>query len=318
MEGVDMMPDQTTPGVVLVGFLSNCDESILSCQLGNGFVTETLEFREGLELLKELNGSTNDFEFFNKYVGMGIFTDSSKPFYVISKTINPGITVGTPISIDEIQKFHHHSFELHNEWVAYVHHKLRLMRLFREGNIVSPLQVIYIDQKKPIRLSTGFSLNNVEREEYHLDECEIGILSEFIRETVLPFKDQSLNLALASFENTYDLNHLGLALVSCVMGLECLLSDGGSGKSYKLARNLAILLGKDGDSSRNIYERVRELYGKRSKIVHEGYNRITPEDVKEGRNLVRESIKHYLRAGLPKTELLSKLNTMGYSEDRRW
>ncbi len=295
------MLDHMTPGVVYMGFLSNCDDSILRYQLGNDFITNSLEHDKGLELLKLINRSHEDIEVYKKYLGKGIMNDPSKPFYVIVKKINPEIVVSSPISMEEIQKFHRYSFELQNEGATFVRDKLRLMRLFTEGNIVSPLQITYIDLNPPIQLASSFSLNVVEHEKYHLDESKIDILSKFIEGNALPFKDKSLNLAFESFELSYDVSNTGFALVSCITAMECLLGDKGSGISCKIARNMAILLGDDGKPSKDIFDRVKKLYKKRSRFIHERDNRITIDDVKVGRNLVRSAIINCLRAGIPKT-----------------
>ncbi|MCW1294231.1 MAG: hypothetical protein QXP07_00095 [Candidatus Parvarchaeum sp.] len=49
-----------TPSLVYIGFLSNCDDSILMYQLANGFITKKLEHNEGNDMLKSLSNSKNE------------------------------------------------------------------------------------------------------------------------------------------------------------------------------------------------------------------------------------------------------------------
>lgn len=192
------------------------------------------------------------------------------------------------------------------------------MRLFKEGNVISPLALTYLNVEVPTRLISSYSNVLTQREEYNLGCREVDELNDFLKKVRLPFSDRSVNLAFTSFEESYNMNNPAFSLVSYMTGLECLLSDGGAEKSYKLSRNIAILIGKDKSSSEEIHPDVKSLYKKRSRLVHEGSADITGEDLRIARNLVRTSIKYYLRAGLSKPELLHKLNSLWYDKKWQW
>jgi hypothetical protein len=308
-----MMPD-----VVYLGFLANCDETILSINIGNCFSIEELDHKKGFELLKTLDRSNNDMEIAQKYLTIGIMNDSYKPFYLIRKKINPGIEVENSHDLYKLSEFHNCSFKLINEGTTYIRDKLRIMRLFKEGNIISPLALTYVDLESPSLLTSSQSLMLNLQEKYHLNGGEAEELPNFLKKVKLPFSDKSINLAFTSFEASYDTHNSAFSMMSCMIALECLLGDSGAGKSYNLARNAAVLIGKDMVSSEEIYREVRSLYKKRNHLVHEGESKFTNEDIKKARNLVRASIINYLQAGLSKSELLSKLNSIGYSEKRQW
>ena len=66
------------------------------------------------------------------------------------------------------------------------------MRLFKEGNILSPIQFIHIDLKRSIRIRSGFCFNSVDEEKYTLDASEINELHEVINGNKIPFNSYSI------------------------------------------------------------------------------------------------------------------------------
>ena len=57
-----------------------------------------------------------------------------------------------------------------------------------------------------------------------------------------------------------------------------MLIDGNAELNYRLARSLAVLLGKDKDESKDIFEKCKKIYNARSKYLHEGQTKnIYPE-----------------------------------------
>ena len=96
--------------------------------------------------------------------------------------------------------------------------------------------------------------------------------------------------------------------------LETLLNPGGQEVVYTIARNSAVLLGKNKDESQSIYSDVRRLYGKRSQILHAGKRIIKQEDLLQLRSHVRESIKEIHKSGKGKKEILSLLNSLGFGQ----
>ena len=311
------MVDQIRPKLVFIGFLSNCDDSILQVKFEDEFIVEKIDKSTGIELLKLLSNSNDVNEVIIRYINTGIFSTPFDSFYFIKKIIEPGIKVDSNTSFIEILKFQKDHFKLREEWDRNVQEKLRLMRLFKEGNIFSPIQFIYIDLKKPIRVSSGFCFNSVNEEKYTLDASEINELHEFINGNKIPFKDSSVNIAFQNFEFSYNINSHGIALVSCMTALECLLSLNNNYKSKEISKNMGALIGKDIESSKEIYDKVSKLYKKRSLFIHTGKSNINIDDLREARNLVRVAIKQFLIANLTKNELIKVLKTKWFAEDRK-
>ena len=85
--------------------------------------------------------------------------------------------------------------------------------------------------------------------------------------------------------------------------------------NYRISRNAAVLLGKDKKDSKEIKRKVKELYSKRSAIVHAGKsNSMNKEDLLKLRHYVRESIKEFNKIGKSKDEVLDLLDSLGFGE----
>lgn len=104
-----------------------------------------------------------------------------------------------------------------------------------------------------------------------------------------------------------------------MIALELLFNPGGEEATYKISRNAAVLLGKDGTDSEKIYCKIRKLYTKRSKLIHgvdskESKHLIGAADVVELRGYVRESIKKIVKRDMNKTELMKILHSSGFGD----
>ena len=61
-------------------------------------------------------------------------------------------------------------------------------------------------------------------------------------------------------------------------GLEALFNIGQPELSYTISRNIAVLLGIDKDDSNKIFQEMKDLYKKRSKIIHGSYSKNIGEE----------------------------------------
>ena len=101
-----------------------------------------------------------------------------------------------------------------------------------------------------------------------------------------------------------------------MISMEAFFSNSQNEITYQVSRNAAVLLGKSKDESKEIFDDMKKLYGKRSKLIHGKRDKkpITLEDVLRLRHYVRESIKSIYKLGLDQKELLDILNTSGFGQ----
>ena len=84
---------------------------------------------------------------------------------------------------------------------------------------------------------------------------------------------------------------------------------------YRISRNTAVLLGRNKKyDSVEVYSNIRQLYDKRSKIVHTGMKGIiNNDDLLNLRSYVRESIKMIIGLNKNKEDMLNLLNKSGFN-----
>lgn len=296
--------------IYFMGLLTNTDSSILKVNLDYGFKIEAISENEGVNLVSTLEALPY-IEIDKKlFVEFPCLNSSERKFYFISNSFE---------SIDEsgIEMLNAVA-EFENKFLhSYLDPTIRLMRLFKEGNVCLPLRYYYfIDNSIPKAFTgRGTHLYISPEPKYTLEDLEVSDLDKFIRNTKLPFTE-FLQLAFENFELSYQTHNINLSFLSLMISLETLFHPGDQGElSYRISRNAAVLLGKDKKDSDEIQRKVKELYRKRSAIVHTGKsNIINKKDLLKLRHYVRGSIKEIKKIGKSKNELLDLLNSCGFGE----
>lgn len=294
--------------IYFFGLLANTDLSILKVNLEHGFKIKCISKNEGLNLFLIFESLPNMEEVYTKFViDLPCLNLSEKKFYFISNSFESEIEMNSKVG--EFDKLVH----------DYLKPVIRLMRLFKKGNIFIPLDYYYFIDNDIPRLFLRRSANlYVSSELYTLEYSEISALERFIKDTKLPFTQPFLQLAFENFELSYHTHNMSLSFLLLMICLETLFNRGQSELTYTISRNTAVLLGKDKEDSNNIFREMKELYGKRSRIVHSGkLDIINEDDLSKLRYYVRESIKEIYKMGKDKDGVFDLLNSSGFG-DRLW
>lgn len=290
-----------------IGFLANVDDTILKLDLGDSFVVEKLSQEEVGPFLKQI-----EFHYGTNAI-TGIFCEGALPRCYCIRNNNIANFQSTEqggvvIRLTECKRY-----------LKDIRHKVRLLRLYKEGNILLHFSCFYhIKKTKPSIFQLTKEWIIIDRTPFTLNDDEHSKAKCFIKSTKLPFKQPFLRLALECFESSYDAPNFGLSLLSLMTSLETMLNVVNYELRYRVSRNTAVLLGKNFKESERIFKEMRDLYDKRSKLVHTGNQKaITPKDVLKLRNYVRESIKEINTISKGKDELVSLLNSSGFGR-RDW
>jgi len=304
-----------------MGLLTNTDSSILGVKLEHGFKIEKIGGRELIDLIIKLE-DIPEFLGRRRVDDKGYLNREGGNAYIISNLID-GIESTKPGEIDNKNFNVIDRYEIiHGK---YLDEKLTLMRLFKEGHLFMPERYYFFeDDESPIFLvrtgmgKTAMGEDFMKGTTYSLEKSELQDLQTFIQSTKFPFLNPSLRLAHQNFEMAYSIYHKDLSFLALMISMESLFNPGGSELTYRISRNTAVLIGKDKDDSRNIFRKMKKLYGKRCDIVHQGKpNAVTEDDVKDLRNYVIRSIKEFYKIGKSKEEILKLLNSIGFG-DRPW
>lgn len=125
-------------------------------------------------------------------------------------------------------------------------------------------------------------------------------------------RDDFLSLAFKSLELSYEIPDKKLCFLSLMIGLEILLNPSDHELQYRVSRNAAVLLGKNEEGSRRIFDDIKKLYNLRSKIVHGDETPLTDDDVSQLRFYVKESIKAVHTLNMKKNDLMKILSESGF------
>lgn len=291
-----------------IGFLVNVDDSILKLQIGDGFSIDKKQQQEIMPLLQKLDyhyGVKSGFEIIN-------FNQDGRPSgsYCINKYL-PEFVEGTPQGgvVIPIAKL--------KEICRSLSDKLRLLRLFKEGNIFLRFSLFYhLKESVPSIVQVGREYPLTDQTLFHLSDDEEAQAEAFINDTKIPFQHSFLQLAFDSFELSYETYNRGLAFLSLMISMEAFFCASQNEITYQVSRNAAVLLGKSKDESKEIFDDIKKLYSKRSKLIHgkQDKNPIIPKDILRLRHYVRESIKSIYKLDLGQKGLLRILNESGFGQ----
>jgi len=303
-----------------MGLLASTDSSILKVGLDHDFKIKDVSANKGDCLISALEGLPSEEIHKKLFMEFSCLNTSEEKYYFISNSFDSDIEMNDK---GRLTSFPSDFAKFDKDFVhGYLNPTIRLMRLFKEGNICMPLIYYYyfIDNKIPKLLTRSCTtLHITSKPRYTLENSEMPDLQRFIRDTRLPFTESFLQLAFENFELSYQTHNINLSFLSLMISLETLFQPSNQGElRYKISRNTAVLLGKETGDSKLIFSKVRKLYDKRSKIVHTGKsNVIDKEDLLKLRYYARESIKEIDKMGKNKDELLDILNSCGFDK-RPW
>jgi hypothetical protein len=295
--------------VHFIGFLVNVDDSILNLDFGDGFRSVKKSQQDLAKFLSKIQfhyGADAPVE-----GGVLGFSPDGRPSgsYCLVKQnaieLEATPQGGVVISIGPLKDI---SQSIRN--------RIRLLRLFKEGNVFLRFSFFYhMKDSEPATFQIARQGPLADTTRLVLSENDIVEAESFLNRHKIPFDNPQLQLAFDSFEMSYESYHSGLSFLSLMISLETLLNPSDHELRYRVSRNTAVLLGGNEEDSKSIFSKVRDLYDKRSKLVHTGkYETINNQDVLDLRDFVREVIKRMLKVGGDRGSILSELNAAGFGD----
>ena len=192
---------------------------------------------------------------------------------------------------------------------------VKTFRLYKSGNVRNYFYILV-----PSEFTGGYMTNGYITPggflNYHFSSSEIKDFLEFqkILTTLIPNEwnkdNRYIEIAIRYFNFANERDSNEDKMVDYIIALEALYLNGDHGEfTYRLAHRAASMLGSTFDRRRVTFEKVKDAYNLRSKIVHGSSDpkkrKITNEDVEKVNNYVRISIVKYLN--LNKTHNSKKL-----------
>ncbi|UTB32706.1 MAG: HEPN domain-containing protein [Methanobacterium sp. ERen5] len=293
-----------------MGLLANVDSSIL---ILNEILPDGIEIRsfnrddECLEFFNELTGSSYQDTQLRLYQN-SCWSPNNETYYFYSSFSADINQIQDRTDIDKgLNKFRNNS-------LAEIEHVIKMLRLYKEGNVQMPFRYYYKDTSGIMLLTGEHTCESIEAKPFVLNKDEFKDFKKFINNGKF-FINTSVNLAFSNFEASYEVNHFNIKFLTLMNAMEILFHPAEAGElSYRISRNFAVLMGTNIEESKKYYKDMKKFYSKRSDLVHRGYTkkRITIGDVNKLRKYVRDSIKVFL--DLHETEIYEILTYHGFGE----
>lgn len=213
-------------------------------------------------------------------------------------------------NVDSILHWHHQM----NDFFEIIESRFSLIRLYIGGNARPLGHFCYTEVEGRLDLQSSVMLAHIDNDiPTEITRYCSENLNHFLVNTRLPFKPDYLQLAFDNLELSLQTDYIQLRFLCLMIALEAIFNLGTSEVTYRIARNAAILLGKDESSCQQIMSNIQALYKKRSILVHTGkVSELTNSDVLYAELYVRDSILALCNMRLSKEQLSQKFTTLAF------
>lgn len=291
-----------------IALIGNVNNSILNIEFGNGFHIEEMDMGEFAAICEEDFGLADVWPKLDYDWGCCTEDRFLRPdhVYVIKKTLEdyPKYT-GNSEDLDLKSDFWRIEHAYQDKLISYLEGQIRKLRLFKEGSIRLSLEIFYRIEESHWEIdSYRESTLACENRLFSLTADEVLQTNQFLSAGNIESKHKYLKFAVENFEQSYSIAHQELEFLSLMISLEALLNDANSELRFRVSRGCAVLIGKTLGESKQIFNQVKELYDKRSILVHTGdKSKIKEIDVLNLKEIVRQALKKALFFDIPKAEL---------------
>lgn len=286
-----------------IGFLTNVDSSILNLKLKHGYRIDSIKINKYQTYIEDYKKDEIFYELYKSYFGKVISSD-------------------VPIVNQNEGKIYFitNSSDKHRINQMYPYELLKLLRLFKEGNISIPV-AFESERRREKEVKSSFSatssmLHVQPFPKYTLTDSDLKKLDNFLKTFKIPFKKSYLQLAFDNLELSYFTHNRKLSFLTSLIGFEALFNRGPTELAQTVSRHTAVLIGKNKRDSEKIFKDMRKFYTKRSHIVHaiesKKHKKIEDHDITELRNYLRECIKEIYLLNYEKQQLYDLLNSRGF------
>lgn len=304
---------ESTP-ISFIAFFGNVDASIQGVGLGNGFSIGQCSTDECLSLLSKLENIPTPMALTHLLDSTNCLNrEEGKCYYVRSELGTCG-TEETEIA-KMVESFDYSMVQ------DYLDHRIRMMRLFKLGNVCLPLKYYFQEDENGDVRNCGYGgkMSTVIKDPYTLEHQELDELRMFLKATPVVIHHEYVQRSIAQYDVAYQTHKKNLVFQLLLNVVEYLTAyEIDTRDNETVSRSIAILLGSDRDRSRNIERDLNQLFRKQRKLTIMGESSLIEHmDVMKARVYAMESIKEVLSMNIPKKELVRILGKCGHGQ-RPW
>ena len=200
------------------------------------------------------------------------------------------------------------------DYIARIEGVIKLMRLFRHGNVAIQRYHLYRKHEGQITPDYGQTSDiRLPHEIFTLLPEEARELNYFIQTTQLPLGPAYLQLAFDNFNESYDLYQENLAFLNLMIAVEVLFNVGPQDLRYRICRGIAVLIGENRKDAEDVFSQMKKLYDKRSLLVHTGEAKnLNSNDIVQLKSYLRRALKKLIVLKASKEDLSNRLTAAGF------
>ena len=189
--------------------------------------------------------------------------------------------------------------------------RFRMVSLYLNADVEPIVYFWYSDEGGSIEFESGLGIGEPkDRRPGYVDRHNVQRLNDFLSRTRLPLDPPYVHLALEHWEQSQRGASRQFELLSLVTALEALFNAGGQDIRYRVARSVAVLVGRTAEHSDEIFEATSKAYEVRSRLVHTGTAKGIETIWLHGlRTTVRDAVLKCYMLGLPKQDLAAATDT---------
>ena len=199
------------------------------------------------------------------------------------------------------------------KFVGVLESRLKAIRLFWEGNV--RLGAYYTYDARDCEFLSSMTHSDVKRLDFRIPVHSAQKLNQQVSRFAFPVELSYLSLAYEYYERSYHGQDLAHSYLLLMIAAEILFNAGHGEISYKICRGVAVLLAESNQDGLDMFNKMKKLYGKRSKLVHEGKeDGICHDDVRMLRMCLRHCILKLCALRFSKKQLEDSLKSGGMGD----
>lgn len=301
-----------------LALLGNVNKTILRLNLGDGFHIEEWKTEVFIPFYEQMFGNA-EHDIWIKFDSEWGYAENRrtrpKHVYVVTKRFSSYPTHSSSSQdMDEWMRSWRRRSAFEREQESLLEDKLLKLRLIADGSIKVCAEFFYIAEADGPMMESGREEGlHGENRLYKMLKGDLHAAQALLNSPPLNVRHKYIRFALENYQQSFRVAQYELEFISLMLAFEAIFNDGKQELRNKVARGCAVLLGRTLATSRLIFKEVRDLYDKRSVLVHTGdKSKISHTDVTQLKTYVRKSLATVVELDVSKDELSLVLTEAGF------
>lgn len=303
-----------------LALLGNVDKSILQVSLGDGFSIVAWPTDRFVSFYEKMHGSAEHDILFKVDEEWGYCEGRkyrAKTVYVIERVLHEFPTETAASSREpewRNQLYRRMAYE--RSVSEFLKDKIAKLRLCAPGTLNVCVEFFYsADEGELDMQASSEEILHCTNRLFKVKKATLPQIQALLGQPPLSRAQKYIAFALDNFNQSYRVAQVHLEFLTLMLALEAIFNDGKQELRNKVSRGCAVLIGRNKEESRRVFKGVRDLYDKRSVLVHTGDTaKVGEVDVLQLHSYVRQGLARALALNLSKDKFTAVLQEAGFGQ----